>query len=375
MAGIYLHIPFCKSRCLYCDFFTGADECHMDEYVDALCREIALRKDELGGETIKTIYFGGGTPSRLQAKHLSQIFGTIFSHFSLSDVPEITLEANPEDLSRSYIEMLATLPFNRLSIGIQSFDDDELTFLNRRHTAKQAMEAIQISRKNGFENISIDLMYGLPKQTQISWEQNLQQAIRLNIPHISAYHLIFEEHTRMYALWEAGKIVPVDEEVSTAMFSSLIDVLSTHGFEHYEISNFAKHKQYARHNTAYWQGAKYIGLGAAAHSFDGDSRSWNVASFTSYLAGIAAGKPSCTTEHLSVADKYNECVLTGLRTMWGINLNRLTNRFGEIYHRYCMQNAEKYLNNNLLKIENKTLKFTREGIFISDMIMSELIWI
>lgn len=375
MAGIYIHIPFCKSRCVYCDFFTDTGTRRMNEYVDALCSEIVLRKNELAGETIDTIYFGGGTPSRLNQKHLSNIFDTLFSHFSINNEAEITLEANPDDLSKNYIAMLAAQPFNRLSIGIQSFDNKELTFLSRRHNANQAIDAVKCAQTNGFENISIDLMYGLPNQTINLWQRNLQQALNLKVQHISAYHLIYEKNTRLYSLLETDKIVPVSETLSTQMFSTLIDILSLEEFEHYEISNFAKDNRYAKHNTSYWKGTNYIGLGAAAQSFDGDSRTSNIASISKYIVGIREGNPNQTIEYLSNKDKYNEFILTGLRTMWGINLQALKFQFGEKLYHYCLQNAQKSLDNHLVKIENQSLKLTRKGIFISDGIMSELMWI
>lgn len=369
--GIYIHIPFCKTRCTYCDFYTLTSESRIDAFVESLCKEIQLRKDELR-EPIKTIYFGGGTPSRLRERHFETIFYNLFSNFNVESTAEITVEANPDDLSSEYINMLSRLPVNRLSIGIQSFDDKELLFLSRRHTAKQAIDAVNRCQSQDFNNISIDLMYGLPNQTTSVWEQNLQQATDLNIQHLSAYHLIYEEKTRMYSMLKAGKIHPVDEEVSTAMFSMLIDWMKSHNFIHYEISAFGKEGCFSRHNTSYWKGYKYIGFGPAAHSFDGENRSWNAASLNQYIKGIETGELYRTSEHLSLNEKYNEFILTGLRTMWGINLAELKQQFGKSNYDYCIENAGKYIDKDLLKIEENSMKLTREGIFISDGIMSDL---
>ena len=346
----------------------------MDAFVDALCAEAKIRKDEIP-EPVKTIYFGGGTPSRLRQEHFDKIFNTLHRHFLIEPIAEITVEANPDDLSKEYVEMLSRLPVNRLSIGIQSFNDDELKFLSRRHSALEAVEAVKRCQQQGFGNISIDLMYGLPQQTEEIWQHTLTEAIALNVSHISSYHLIYEEKTRMYRLLRSGRIKPVEEEVSTTLFAMLIDRLTAQGYIHYEISAFGKEGYFSRHNSAYWKNEKYLGLGPAAHSFDGDNRSWNIPSLTRYIKGMESGLLNRETEHLSPGEKYNEAVLTGLRTMWGLNLTELSSRFGEEFSRYCMQNAQKYLHANLLKIEGDILKLTREGIFISDGIMSDLMWV
>ena len=371
MAGIYIHIPYCKTRCTYCDFYTLTNESQMDPFVEALCKEAETRKEELS-ETAKTIYFGGGTPSRLHQDHFKQIFETLANQYSIDADAEITVEANPDDLSDDYIGMLAKLPVNRLSIGIQSFDDEELKFLSRRHTALQAVEAVKKCQEKGFSNISIDLMYGLPGQSLELWERNLDQAVALNIQHISAYHLIYEEKTRMYSLLKAGKISQVDETTSIAMFSKLIDRLTADGFIHYEISAFGKEGCFSQHNSAYWKNKKYLGLGSAAHSYDGDNRSWNVASLNRYIQSTTSGAPERVTEQLKPHEKYNEFILTGLRTMWGINLTELKNRFGEPFFQFCMENAQKYLDQKLLNRDEDTLRLTRDGIFISDGIMTDL---
>lgn len=374
MSSIYIHIPFCKTRCTYCDFYTGTNETQMDAFVSALCAEARLRKEEID-EPVNTLYFGGGTPSRLREKHFNTIFETLFTLFPIGPTTEITVEANPDDLSEPYVEMLSRLRVNRLSIGIQSFNDQELKFLSRRHSAQQAIDAVKRCQQHGFVNTSIDLMYGLPQQTTAIWEDTLAQAISLNVPHISSYHLIYEEKTRMYTLLQAGKIKPVEEEASTAMFAMLIERLTVHGYIHYEISAFGKEGYFSQHNSAYWKNKKYLGLGPAAHSFDGENRSHNIASLTRYIKGVESGELNREMERLTLSEKYNEMVLTGLRTTWGIDMKELSALFGETYFRYCMKNAQKYLKGNLLKIEDNRLKMTREGIFISDGIMSDLMWV
>ena len=372
MAGIYIHIPFCKSRCIYCDFFTSTNESEMDTYVQALCKEIVLRKEELANDFVKTIYFGGGTPSRLNKNHFLQIFETVTANYNLSNEMEITIEANPDDLSHKYVDMLRELPFNRISIGIQSFDDQELKFLSRRHDSNGAIEAVRYCQEKGFNNISIDLMYGLPNQTLTIWKRNLQQAIDLNIQHISAYHLIYEEKTRLYSLLQAGKVNPVDDDWSLEMFGTLIDTLTRAGFEHYEISAFAKQGFISQHNSSYWTGLKYLGLGPSAHSFDGEHRWWNVSSLPKYITGINNSNPNIEKEDIDLTTKYNEYIITGLRTAWGIDLDVLKTNFGDELYAYFLQNAQRYFNLNYLKKEETTITLTKKGIFISDGIMSDL---
>ena len=374
MAGIYIHIPFCKTRCVYCDFYKETDESKINDFVSAICTESQLRKNEIP-EPVKTIYFGGGTPSRLNNRHFEQIFDVIFSLFSIEKNAEITLEANPDDLSGEYLQLLAGLPFNRISIGIQSFDDSELKFLSRRHSSQQAIDAVKRCQQAGFNNISIDLMYGLPHQTLEIWKKNLQKACELNIQHISAYHLIYEPKTKLYSLLQKGRVQPVSDETSTEMFSTLIDTLAENGFEHYEISNFARNGLYSQHNTSYWKNEKSLGLGPSAHSYDGENRSWNIASLNKYIQSVQSGKLLQETEHLTLSQKYNEFILTGLRTMWGVNLQQLKTNFGEKYHDYCIKNAKKHvITGNLIIIDNSLILTTR-GIFISDGIMSELMWV
>lgn len=375
MAGIYIHVPYCKQRCIYCDFFTQTNLTSRLDYVSAICEEIALRKDYINQEFVKTIYFGGGTPSLLTYDDYQRIFEKIFSTFQVVKDAEITLEANPDDLSADYLKQLISLSFNRLSVGIQSFNDEELKFLNRRHSASEAIHAIQRAQAVGFQNISIDLMYGLPKQTMDIWENNLSTAISLNIQHISAYHLIYEEGTKLYQLFQAGRVNQVEEDLSLTMFSTMIDRLSEAGFEHYEISNFAKPNLISKHNTSYWLGDKYLGLGPSAHSFDGKDRGFNIPSIAKYIEGIEKGNLNIECEILDKDSQYNEFILTGLRTKWGIDLNILTQKFGDKYLNYCLANSEKHIIAQDLTKIGDTLKLTRKGIFISDAIMSDLMWV
>lgn len=375
MAGIYLHIPFCKTRCIYCDFYSTTRSEMIDRYVSALCRELELRKSYLDNEQVETIYFGGGTPSQLSKENFEKIFETIEREYNLGNCEEITLEANPDDLNPEYIKMLASLPFNRISIGIQTFNEQTLRLLKRRHTAGQAIRAVKECRMAGFQNISIDLMYGLPGETPESWKADLEQAISLNVEHISAYHLIYEEGTPLYEMLQKHKVEEVDEESSVDFFALMIDRLTKAGFQHYEISNFCKPDMYSQHNSSYWTGKKYLGCGPSAHSFNGSTRQWNVSSLDKYIAGIEKGIPDFDIEELDVTTRYNDFVITSLRTMWGLSLNRLEEEFGTELKQYCLENAQTYLDSGKLEIRDNTLFLSKEGIFISDGIMSDLLWV
>ena len=373
MAGIYIHIPFCKTRCIYCDFYSTTRSELKDRYIHALCKELQIRKEYLREEPVETIYFGGGTPSQLAEEDFREIFETIRKYYGMEHCREITLEANPDDLTEEYAVMLQRLPFNRISMGIQTFDDATLQLLNRRHNATQAIEAVKRCRQAGFQNISIDLIYGLPGETEQRWAQDLQQAVSLDVEHISAYHLIYEEGTPLYKMLQQHSVSQVDEDSSLNFFSTLIDTLSAAGYEHYEISNFCKPGMYSRHNTSYWQGIPYLGCGPSAHSFDGDSREWNVASLNQYLSSIEQGQRQHETEQLDTQTRYNEYIITGLRTMWGISTEELKKKFGDRLWKYCLEQASSYLENGKLELHNDRLKLTREGIFISDGIMSDLL--
>lgn len=382
MAGIYIHIPFCKTRCIYCDFFSSVSMENKELYIQAVCNELMLRSAYLEGEDIHTIYFGGGTPSQLLADDFEKIFSVISSYYKNIDpsVQEITLEANPDDITPGYMQAIKRLPFNRISLGIQSFIDSELRFLNRRHNAESAIKAVKLCPDYGFSNISIDLMYGLPNQTMENWQKNLKQAIELNIQHISAYHLIYEEGTPIYKLLEKGIVNPIDDDLSVSLFEKLIDTLEESGFEHYEISNFAKKGYRSRHNSSYWDGTHYLGIGASAHSYNGASRQWNISSIADYIfyynnsSGLKQKEPlPFETEIIDSKTAYNDFILTRLRTAEGINLEQLSFLFGEEKKNYCLRQAQKHIENQTLKIAGNHLMLTRKGIFISDGIMSDLI--
>lgn len=375
MAGLYIHIPFCAKRCLYCDFFTGTDQSVKASFIESVCEELSLRKDYPGGEEIKTIYFGGGTPSQLSADDFSRIFDAIRQHYSLSACEEITLEANPDDMTPEYLNSLRDLPFNRVSMGVQSFRPEDLAFLNRRHNREQAIQAVTNCKAIGISNISIDLIYGLPGQTAAEWEKNLDEAIALDVPHISAYHLIYEEGTALMKLKETGKVMPVSEEFSEAFFISLISKLTAAGYLHYEISNFARPGFFSKHNRSYWNESKYLGIGPSAHSFDGESRQWNVASLERYFAGIKAGRPDVEREVLDINTRYNEYILTGLRTQWGVQTDLIKERFGTEKLDFCLKQAAPYIEKGLVIQEQGKLSLSMKGIFISDRIMSDLMWV
>ena len=374
MAGIYLHVPFCKRRCIYCDFFSTTQSERKTAYIHAVCSELEMRKEYLGGETIETIYWGGGTPSQLDKEDFETIFYYLHKNYSISSHPEITLEANPDDLTPDYIAMLRTLPFNRLSMGIQTFNESILKVLQRRHTARQAIEAFQNCRAAGFQNISIDLMYGLPGETLSTWQQDLDQALLLHPEHLSAYHLIYEEDTVLWKLREQHKVEEADEDLSVSLFSTLIDRLTSEGYDHYEISNFSLPGLYSRHNSSYWTEKKYLGCGPSAHSYNGVSRQWNVASLDTYIKGISAGTPVFEIEELDLYTRYNDFVITRIRTEWGMPLSKLRDEFGEKLYDYCLRMAAPHLKQGTLELVNELLKLTRKGIFISDGIMSDMLW-
>lgn len=374
MAGLYIHVPFCQKRCLYCDFYSNTNMSYKESYLKALLQEMELRKDYIEGEILETIYLGGGTPSQLSIKDLSEIFDAIYKNYSVASDMEITMEANPDDMSAEYVSSLRSLPVNRISMGVQSFAQEDLTFLNRRHDREEAIQAVRYCKENGFNNISLDLIYGLPGQTPEKWKRNLDEIISLDIPHISAYHLIYEEGTALYKLWEAGKIKQIDEDVSLDLFMILIDRLRSEGYEHYEISNFALPGKYSRHNSSYWLGKKYLGLGPSAHSYDGKEREWNVASLPDWIKGIKERKPDVEREILDLDTRYNDYIVTRLRTMWGIDLDEVLLLYGKEKLNYCLKISERYIKDKLLIQKDRKLTLSKDGIFISDGIMSDMLW-
>lgn len=375
MAGIYLHIPFCKRRCIYCDFYSTTQSGLQQQFVDALCAELKVRTNYLKGEEIQTIYLGGGTPSQLSHEQLRQILDVVFNHYSVSPNAEITIEANPDDLTTDYVQGLTCLPFNRLSMGIQTFDDGLLKLLHRRHSASQALEAYQRCLEAGITNVSIDLIYGLPGQTLEMWKSDLTRALSLHPKHFSAYHLTYEEGTPLWRLRNERKVNEVNEEQSVAFFRELISQLRDAGYEHYEISNFCLPGFHSRHNSSYWENISYLGCGPSAHSYDGVSRQWNKADLSSYLRGAKQGDIPHEREELSLETRYNECIMTGLRTMKGLSLARLKQLYGISFHDYCLKEAQGYLQKGLLTIENDFLRLTDQGIFVSDGIIADLLFV
>ena len=375
MAGIYIHIPFCKQRCRYCSFFSSTNEEKKREYVDALCEELRMRKNYIESN-VDTIYIGGGTPSTLQKEDFEKIFSTIKENFNVKDGAEITLEANPDDLSRDYLTMLRSLPFNRLSMGVQSFDDALLKKLGRRHDSARAKEAFSNARAAGFDNISIDLMFALPGSTPESWSNDLKNAIELCPEHISAYNLTYEEGTALYKAMQSGSIVPLDEDENLQQFTMLIEALEAAGYCHYEISNFALPGRESRHNSSYWHNVPYLGCGAAAHSYDGVSRQWNVANIALYIRGIKEGTPDYEIEELTESERYNDAVLTRLRTRDGLPLDWFKENFQEKYIKYMLNAAAEHIERGTLtRTSNDSIRLTKKGIFISDAIMRDLIFV
>ena len=374
MAGLYIHIPFCKSRCIYCGFYSTTAFELRQQYTDALCREIA---DRASG-SISTIYLGGGTPSQLTLPQLHQIFDTIYKYNKVEKDAEVTIEVNPDDVTEELAAALPALSVNRVSMGAQTFDDERLTFLHRRHTSRQVGEAIDRLRKAGISNISIDLMYGFPEETLTSWQQDISTALSLDVEHLSAYCLMIEEGTPLYRM----QIAPIDEELERTMYELLMDRLEAAGYEHYEISNWSlsprplqrerEPRSYrSRHNSSYWNQTPYIGIGAAAHSYDGQCcRRWNISDIRRYIDGIRQGTCVYEEEWLDEDTRYNDCVTVALRTCEGINLKNLSAR----HRQYCLENAQHFIDDGLLKLshDNHQLSLTRRGLFISDMIMSDL---
>jgi len=374
MAGIYIHIPFCKKRCAYCDFFSTVRLAEKERYIDALCREIEYRCGYLQNQPIETLYFGGGTPSLLSAQDFEKIFYALIISFGqrYSRVKEITVEANPDDISPEYIKVLRDLPINRISLGVQSFCDRELRMLNRRHNANSALNAVRLLQNAGYKNISIDLMYGLPGQTADSWKKTLEQAITTGVQHISAYHLTYEKGTRMEKRLREGKIVPVDEDTSLSFFEMLIDSLTAADFEHYEISNFAKKGFRSMHNSSYWSGKHYLGLGASAHSFNGNSRQWNSASIAKYMNNINSRIFYAGFEEIDKSIAYNELIMTRLRTKEGVSLQEVEINFGKNIKVLLLKKADFFVHSGLLAVNKDRLSLTHKGIFVSDLIISDL---
>jgi len=370
MSGIYIHIPFCKQACYYCDFHFSTSLKKKPELLDAICKELILRKDELKSE-VQTIYFGGGTPSLLTSEELQQIFDTIYENYAVSKNPEITLEANPDDLSKDLLIQLSKSPINRLSIGVQSFFEEDLKLMNRAHNASEALECIK-DAMHYFNNSSIDLIYGIPGLSNKRWEENLKIATSLKVPHLSCYALTVEPKTALETFIKKGIVPPVDDVSAARHYKMLLKITEKEGYENYEFSNFGKPGFHSQNNTAYWQGKPYLGIGPSAHSYDGDTRSWNISNNAKYIKSIEAGELPLEREILSETDKYNEYIMTGLRTKWGVSLEIVEKIFGKKHRDYVLEQAKEHLETNLLVLDGNVLKVTRKGKFLSDGIASSL---
>ncbi len=374
MSGIYIHIPFCKQACHYCDFHFSTSMKKKDEIVLALAKEIEMRKAEFKEDIVETIYFGGGTPSVLSNKEINFLIEEVYKNYKVSENPEITLEANPDDLSSERILELSKSPINRLSIGIQSFYEEDLKMMNRAHNSAEAIKCLEEATKY-FDNISLDLIYGIPGLTDEMWKQNIETALSFGVPHISSYALTVEPKTALRKLIDTGKIAEPQDEVASNHFMILVDILQKNGFIHYELSNFGKENYFSKTNSAYWLGKKYIGIGPSAHSYDGEKRGWNVANNSLYLKSIRENILPIETEVLSKSDRYNEYIMTGLRTIWGVSLERIEKEFGLDYLNYLQKQSEKFLKDDLVFIEDNILKPTIKGKFLTDGIASDLFYL
>ena len=392
MAGIYLHIPFCKQACFYCDFHFSTSLKKKDELISCLIKEIEIRKDELRNETIETIYFGGGTPSLLSIDEIESILKAIEANYNVIENPEITLEANPDDLSDKVIIELSKSSINRLSIGIQSFFEDDLQLMNRAHNAEEAKKCLSLATQH-FDNITVDLIYGIPNMTAEKWQQNLQTVFDFGVNHISSYALTVEPNTVLDSFIKKGKYPSLNEKLAKQHFDILVAETAKQGFVHYEISNFGKPNFFSKHNTSYWHQKKYIGIGPSAHSFNKTHRSWNVANNTKYIKSILENKLPNEVEKLSKEDCFNEYIMTGLRTIWGVSLVKIETEFGLEFINRLEKSAEKFILEDLLVIaretkqsffedeitssipshnDNKILKTTKKGKFLADGIASDL---
>ncbi len=375
MAGIYIHIPFCKQRCNYCAFYSSTLYNIKEEYTNAVCQELRMRKEYTGNDTIATIYFGGGTPSTLSAEQLHKICDTIYSTYNIAETPEVTIECNPDDLTPQFLEQLRRLPFNRISMGVQSFNDTQLKRLGRRHTAEGARQAVANARAAGYSNISIDFMFALPGSTAEDWQHDLESAIKLKPEHLSAYNLMYEEGTPLYRALQRGDFEELSEDENVTQFRMLITAMKNAGYRHYEISNFALPGRESRHNSSYWNDTPYIGCGAAAHSYNGTSREWNIADIKAYIEGINSGKRNFEIEQLTEEEHYNDTILTRLRTAEGLPLKWMKEKFSKKLNTYMLRAAEKEVALGNLKEEGENLSLTEKGIFISDAVIRELIYV
>lgn len=376
MSGIYIHIPFCKQACYYCDFHFSTNLKKKDEMVLALAKEIEMRKNEFQDEIVETIYFGGGTPSILSIEDLRFLIDEIYRNYKVVENPEITVEANPDDLTENRIIELSKNKVNRLSIGIQSFFEDDLKMMNRAHNVEEAKKCLETATQY-FDNISIDLIYGIPEMSNEKWLQNIETALSFSVPHISSYALTVEPKTALHSFIQKGIIPQPDDEVAQEHFHILVDKLSENGFIHYELSNFGKENYFSKNNSSYWLGKKYIGIGPSAHSYDGKNRGWNISNNSLYIKSIQENKLPIEIETLTKTDRYNEYIMTGLRTIWGVSLERIEQEFGKTYLDYLLSQSKKHIEQSLLEFVKSSevetvLKTTKKGKFLSDGIASDL---
>ena len=385
MSGIYIHIPFCKQACYYCDFHFSTSLKKKDELINALVKELELRKEEFRNQIVETIYFGGGTPSLLSMAELQMLIDTVYKNYEIVQHPEITLEANPDDLTENLIVQLSKSPINRLSIGIQSFFEDDLKSMNRAHSSEEAKSCLLVATRY-FDNITIDLIYGIPNMSLEKWNDNLQTAFNFGVNHISSYALTVEPKTALDVFIKKGTYPPIDEALALHHFNYLVEETKKKGFVHYEISNFGKADYFSKHNTSYWQGKSYIGIGPSSHSYNTSQRSWNVSNNMKYIKALNNNEFPNTVELLTLHDKYNEYIMTGLRTIWGVSLEKIEHEFGVNYKKHLLNSAEKFINQDLLIIktcyseqseesQNQIIITTAKGKFLVDGLASELFMI
>jgi len=373
MAGIYFHIPFCKTRCSYCDFYSTTDKNKVPELIKAELKEVDLRKNYLSNEVIETIYFGGGTPSLISPGNIEKLINTVYKNFKIDANLEITIEVNPDDINSNKIKLYNKIGVNRISVGLQSFNNEILSFINRRHDAAKSLKAIEIIKNAGYKNISVDLIYGIPNLSIKDWEDTINKTLELNIQHISAYHLSFEKGTKIHSQLLRKEINQISDNESFAQYNLLCKMLKKHNFEHYEISNFSLKNLESKHNSAYWQNKKYLGIGPSAHSFDGNSRQWNVKSLNKYIESINSDKKYFSQELLTENQKYNEFILISLRTNKGLTINDLKICFNKNIQNHFLSSVNKYIDNGKIKINNKgNYIIPEKDWFISDGIISDL---
>ncbi len=372
MPGIYIHIPFCHKACIYCDFHFSTSLKNKSGLLKSMLTEHELRKDYLGHEPVETIYFGGGTPSVLNQAELLSLLNQVYALHKVSETPEITLECNPDDLNGAYLKELKAAGINRLSIGLQSFNEEELKWMNRNHTAVQAEDCVKKAQDAGFSNISIDLIYGSKFQTNQLWLDNLNKAFDLNVQHLSAYNLTVEMKTTLGHLVKKGEEAETDDQLSATQFNTLMQAAKRNGFIHYEISNFCKEGFYSRHNSSYWKGAKYLGLGPSAHSFNGTSRQWNISNNNLYIKKINEGIVPAETEELTTEQAYNEYILTSLRTMWGTAPHYIQGTFGDKYLDHFTKKIEPYVHSGHALLQGNYFVLSDKGKLLADRIASDL---